>query len=44
MNVYDIMTSGQIASALLIIAVSLAVIAFKLVEKSTSKSSQRSHR
>lgn len=40
MNIYDIMTSAQIATALMIIAVSLSVIAFKLVEKGFSKSSR----
>ncbi len=37
MDIYQIMTSAQISTALFIIAVSLSVIAFKLVEKSAKK-------
>jgi hypothetical protein len=38
MNIYDIMTSAQVATALMLIAVSLVVIAFKLTEKKSSRS------
>lgn len=40
-DIWYIMTSAQVSTALLLIAISLTVIAIKLLEKGSSKSSKR---
>lgn len=43
-NFWYIMTSAQVSTALLLIAISLVVIAVKLLEKGSNKTSKRASR